>query len=316
MPSPEDLTRTENTVEQSIQTDTDELADFAYTPDALVIPAQQATETSHASEPQTEPFSYNSPPHRPVSYRSILNERRQNILQQKQIDADTRIDDATGARAVWRQVIHLRAENRYLRHELEEQQRELQQITQEYNNLQSSFDKEVAIIHNGYKQEIAHYQEHLQQLVDERDRLQEVSRQAEARYQELYHAFQTAVEEEVHKRLIDTANTASAAATAIETRITDAPTSSETPAGQGEILLQDAGRTERATPAGKAEDRYLLESLFLKHEIQVMAEQLRQARQQLDAERQKLAEMQYTARQQAELRQQTLQARIKARWKV
>jgi len=201
------------------------------------------------------------------------------------------------SKVAWRQVIHLREENRHLRFELEEQRAEMQRLVAEYNSLQARFDQEMAVVHSGYQQESEQYQSHLQELMDERDRLQTAQAQLERRYQDLYHSFQDAVEEEAHKMFTEAAQT-------LELSPDSAP-----------LFFQDAMKTLELQ-VRQQEDKHLVEALYLKREVQRMADILARERAQIEEERQRLLVMQSTARQQAELRLKTLQSRLGSRWKA
>ncbi|HZO71878.1 MAG TPA: hypothetical protein VFB60_06715 [Ktedonobacteraceae bacterium] len=228
--------------------------------------------------------------------RTALNGRRQQMLE-RDTDALPQITiDPPGARVAWRQVIHLREENRHLRFALEQQQLEMQRIFNEYSALQTTYDKEIAVVHKGYQQEIEQYQNHLREMMEERNRAQETYLQMEQRYQILYHTFQDAVEEEARKMVVEATQT-------IELSPESVPT-----------FLQDAVKTLEIR-AREVEDKHLLEALYLKGEVQRMVEELTAERKSLDEERQKLFIMQHTAREQAELHQKTLQSRLYARWK-
>jgi Fe2+ transport system protein B len=202
-----------------------------------------------------------------------------------------------GITNVRRQARLLREENKRLRSELYTRQSELQQLITNYNALQAEFDREVSVIHTGHQQDVEHYQIHLQELMEERNRLQEACIRLEQNYQELYHTFQDVVEEEINKRLTE-------ATYALQTSPDAVPP-----------ILQDVVRILKINYR-PAEEKHLIEALFLKCEVQAMAEQLQEERKQLADERQKLLSMQQTAREQAVLRQQTLKARLHARWKV
>lgn len=230
--------------------------------------------------------------------RSALTERRQNLLQQKQTDALPQLAAETpNAKLAWRQVVHLREENRRLRYEVQEQRAELQQLVSEYQSLQEKFDQEVAVIHSAHQQENEQYQTRLHELMNERNRLHDTHLSLEQRYQELYHSFQEAAEEEAHKLLSE------AAQTVILSHDT-------TP-----VLLQDVVKTVELQ-VRQEEDKHLVEALYLKREVQRIAEQLEQERQTIEQERQQLAALQLSISEQSALRHQTVESRLRARWKL
>lgn len=233
---------------------------------------------------------------RAADRRNALNGRRQQV-QYSDTDALPQITiEPPGARLAWRQVTHLREESKHLRFALAQQQVEMQRLIDEYNALQATYDNEIAVIHKGYQQEIEQYQSHLREMMEERNRVQETSLQQEQRYQVLYHTFQDAVEEEARKMVMEATQT-------IELSPEKVP-----------AFLQDAVKTMELH-ARELEDKHLLEALYLKGEVQRLAEELTQEQKQLEEEKQKLLIMQCTAREQAALRQKTLQARLYAHWK-
>lgn len=235
---------------------------------------------------------------RTLDRRTFLNERRQSRLQQKQTDALQAVPlENSNAKVAWSQVKHLREENRRLRFEMDEKRIELQRLITEYTALQGEFDKEIAVVHNGHQQEIEHYQKHLNEVMDERNRLHEEQITLEKRYQELYHSFQDAVEEEAQKKITDAAKT-----------LVESPESAP-------VLLQDIKKTVELQ-VRQVEDKHLLDTLYLKGDLQRMTEVIQQERQQIEEERQCLLALQNNAREQAQLRYKTLQERLRDRWRA
>ena len=235
---------------------------------------------------------------RNANHRSTPSERRQNILQQRQTDTLPSLAFETpNAKLAWRQVTQLREENRHLRFDLEVQRAEVQRLTSECDTLKSEFEREVAVIHNGQQQEIVQYQNHLQEMMDERNRLQEAQAGLEQRYQELSTALQNAVEEEVHKRVAN-----------LTREISLAP-------AQVPEVLQDAVK-ELERQAKEEGDKYLAEAVYLKREARRMINTLEQERRQLAKDRQEVYSWQHNMKEQAELRQRTLHDRLHARWRV
>jgi hypothetical protein len=132
----------------------------------------------------------NGSPTHPANRRDEAYERRQNILHHKQTDALTSFNnDAPKDKLARRQLVHLREENERLQKRLAE------------------YEQEITTIHNGHQQEVEDYQDHLQDVMDERNHLQEALQQMERRYQELYHSFQGAVEDEAQHMLAEAART-------------------------------------------------------------------------------------------------------------
>jgi hypothetical protein len=231
--------------------------------------------------------------------KSLVSERRQSILHQKQItDALPNLTpDTPNAKVAWRQVMQLREENRRLRFDLDEAQTELQRLVADYKALQAEFEREASIIHNGHQQEIEHYQNQLSEATIECDRLREAQQQLEQRYQDLYHSFQETVDEEARKMVSEATKT-----------LTLSPDSRP-------ALLQEMVETVESQ-VRRVEDKHLVEALYLKREVERMAEQMEQKQRQLDQELQNLLSMQLTVREQAKLRMKVLHSRLHARWTV
>ncbi|QBD83068.1 hypothetical protein EPA93_46745 [Ktedonosporobacter rubrisoli] len=242
-----------------------------------------AQETGALEQPATEPLE--SFP-RQNSRQGALSERRHSLRQQRQTEELPKITSTAptaGTRAAWKQVLHLREANRRLRDELETRKVE--------------FEKELLAIHKGHQQEIEYYQQHLQEAMNESNRLREVHLELELRYQELYHSFEDAVSMETQKRL----------AQATQTPGTNA---GETPA-----LEQEASQNS-GYQAKEEENKHLVEAMYLKREVQRMAELLESEQQQIEEERQHWLAMQATVREQAKLRYKTLHTRLGARWRA
>src|SRR5436190_14578054 len=111
-------------------------------------------------------------PLRTFDHRSVLSERRQSILHQKSSEKHTDFlpaltSEIPPSRMAWRQVILLREENRRLRAELETQHAELQRLAQ------TEYENELAVVHHGYQQEVELYQNHLRELMEERNSMQQ-----------------------------------------------------------------------------------------------------------------------------------------------
>jgi len=225
-------------------------------------------------------------PSRHMSRRDFLNERRQSILQQKHTDTllPVNTDTLTG-RNTWRPAKHLREENIRLRWEL--------------SNLQDRFEKEQAAIHSSYRQQIEEYQRHLRDLMEDHNRLQGAKLALEDRYQELYHNFQNAVEEEASKMITEAVRTVELAP-------------EHTP-----VLLRDARKTIELH-VRQTEDQHIAQALYLMREAQHKAQQLEQEldqeRRQMEAERQSLLNLQNSVRTQAKLRFESQRTRLRARW--
>ncbi|GAC1583846.1 MAG: hypothetical protein PVS3B3_20290 [Ktedonobacteraceae bacterium] len=243
---------------------------------------------------------------RTFDYRSAFSERRQHILHQKQSDketdslpamkADTIEHAIVHAKVVWRQVVQLREENRHLRSRLDDARNEMQRLLVAYAALQSEFEREVTVIHSGQLQELEQYQHHLQEVTNERNRLQEAYRHMEHRYQELYANFQASVDEEAERKLSDMAQT-----------LVLSPDQAST------LLSNDAMKTIELH-VNQLKTKQLVEAQYLTGELQRINVHLEQEQLQVEEERQKLLRMQNSVREQAELRRKTMQAHLRARW--
>jgi len=73
---------------------------------------------------------------------------------------------------------------------------------------------------------------------------------------------------------------------------------------------------EAQTHAQQAGDRHWNETLFLKRELQRIVVQFEREREQLNTQREQLAALQASVREHAIQREQTLDARLRARWRV
>lgn len=241
---------------------------------------------------------------RSFDHRSALAERRQQILQQKV--AEQRTDalpapavtlEPSGTKSAWRQVMQLREENRRLRFELEEVRGERERLVSAYNRIQTELDSDVAAVHTSYLQDIEQTQAQMREIIEERNRLRDAKQTVEVQYQDLSQSFQEAVEQEAYKLVKE-------ATQALEVSPDEAP-----------VLLHDTVKTLELR-AQQLEDKHMVETLYLKREVQRLAELLRKEQQQIEQERQNLIVMQYTVREQSELRRKTLQAHLYARWRA
>ncbi|GCE24765.1 hypothetical protein KDA_02490 [Dictyobacter alpinus] len=255
--------------------------------------SEEVTQTTEALEKLPRTFDH----------RSALNERRQHILQQKQqADKNTDALPALGTepstnRFAWRQMVMLREENRRLQANLDEVRSEVQRLNQEKAQLQSRFETDIAVIHDGQQQEISHYQTHLLELMDERNHLAEEYAALNAMQQDLLQSFEHTVAEQVQIHISEIAQT-----------LTD------TSAAIPEPLRQFVQAVEMKSRADG--DRYLAETIHLKREVERMAETLDEERRLLDEERQRVVALQFSISEQSHLRQKVMSQRLRARWKA
>src|SRR5579859_214256 len=291
MSQPEEITRPTEVIEEVART-TDDIGEIRQTTEEFEqLPQMNG---SFTQLPQTTEEFEQLP--RIDIRRKVTYGRRSAVRQQT--DALPQLSvDTTGVKSTWRQAVHLREENMRLRVELEETRSELRQMMHAYSARQAEHESEVRIIHHGQQQEIDQYQDHLRAMMEERNRIQEAYHRAEQRYQELYHSFQDAVEEEARKI------------------VAGAVQQLEQPSAEVPTLLQDVVKSLELHTT-QIENQHLMEALYLKSRIKQMVAQLDIERQQVEIEHQHLMAMQQTAREQAELRQKLLHQRFRARWKV
>jgi nucleoside-triphosphatase THEP1 len=219
---------------------------------------------------------------RPYNHREFLNERRRNILHQKQTDHLPSIDsEPLRGRIAWRQLIQLRVENKRLRWELVEA------------------SKDIETVQCNHQQEIGYYQTQLQNALASRDSLQAEHNELELRYQELYHAFQSAVEEKATKIVDEAART-------IELG------SEDLPAQVNDVMKTAKLRVRQVEDKSTAEALYLMRQTQRK--VNRLEHELMQEREQLALERQKLYNLQNSAREQAELRKRIVEQRLRAQY--
>src|SRR5579859_6586999 len=103
---------------------------------------------------------HTDPQLRSFDRRTLLAERRQSILQQKQTDALPRVTVETSNAKIMRQVVALREENRHLHIELDQWRAEAERLLAANKAIQAQFDQEVATVHSGTAQELEFYQKH------------------------------------------------------------------------------------------------------------------------------------------------------------
>jgi Fe2+ transport system protein B len=279
MPSPED--RISAGLSEDTPWITDEPAEVSQNTDALVIPEQQTEELLQffSEADQVTDTSGSHATQTQASMRPFLS------------------PESPFTQETWSLTAQLREENVHLHQKLTEQDQQLQQLIDDYTSLRREHERTIVTIHDGHQQDLEHYQIHLKEAIEERNRLQETCIRLEQNYQELYHTFQDIVEEELQKRLTEAAYT-------LQTSPDTAPP-----------ILQDAMRIF-GRRARQLEEKSLVETLYLKQELHLLATQLQEERQQLEQERQNLLAMHHTAREQVELHQKTAKARLHARWRA
>jgi len=237
-----------------------------------MLPPDDTTQTTGSSERTS----------RPHNRRDSLSERRQNILHQKQTDTLPVVNnEAPNGRIAWRQLIQRREENKRLRWELAE------------------LEKEIEAIHSSHQSEIEQYENHLQNMMEERDRLKESHYQLERRYQELYHDFHNTVEEEAQKMVQEAART-----------IVLSPESRPT-------MMNDAMRTVELH-FRQVEDERSADALYLMRQAQRKAKEMEQElaneRQQIAVERQNIQNLHNSIREQARLRKRVVEQHLRAQY--
>jgi hypothetical protein len=225
---------------------------------------------------------------RPFNRREAVNEKRHNLLQQKQTDTLPQVQAETlNNRIAWRQLIQLREENKRLRWLLAEAGRDAGNIAGQSNQHQA--------------QETEQYRERIGVLEAEQERLQEAYHQLEYRYQSLYHSFQSQVEEEAQRMVEDAART-----------IDFAPTSRT---GSFKDVMKTVELHVR-----QVEDKHTAEALYLmrqaQHKAAKLEQELAKEREQITLERQNLHTLQASVREQAELRKRIVEDRLQLQYTV
>ncbi|TMD68510.1 MAG: hypothetical protein E6I91_04400 [Chloroflexi bacterium] len=215
---------------------------------------------------------------RPYNYRNHVSERRQHILQQKQTDNLPQIaSQETHGKFVWRQYMQLREENKRL------------------HWIISKYIDEIDSMQNAHQEEVAFYKSQLDKLKTEQNRTIQDHLELERRYQELYHSFQSSVEEEAQNMVAEAART-------LELHTED-----------GVVMTNDAMKTVKLH-VRQIEEKHTAESLYLMRQAQKKAYQLEQElvneRLQIALERDSMQNQQNSLRQQTELRQQMAEDRL------
>jgi hypothetical protein len=230
-------------------------------------------------------------PHMP-GHRNISNGHHRHMLQEMQTDVLPALTPDTSAGVTWWQARQFREENEYLRPLLEQQRAEMRQLTSEYNDLKGEFDREIASIHHSHQQELAHYQQHLHNIMAEHNHLHNAYEELEDRYQELFHNFQECVEEEAQKKITEATQT-----------VLQSPK-------KASVLFPDLVKAIEQH-CRQEEDKSLAEALSLKREVFRIARLLEHEHQRLKAEYQQLLDQQDNIQEQSELHQKALQDRWK-----
>lgn len=221
-------------------------------------------------------------PSRTNSHRDVLNERRQSKLQQRQTDLLPALNgDTSSGKLAMRQVVQLREENRRLRAELAE------------------YERDIEAIHNSHKQETEQYQSHMREVMEERNRVQEAHLQLERRYQELYHSFQTAVEEEAQNMVAKATQT-------LELHPDERPDTRNDVMKTVELHIKEV------------EERHMTEAVYLMQQAQRKAlhveHELARERLKIKAERENVQAQQTVIREQAKAQQLALENRLRHQW--
>ncbi len=184
-----------------------------------------------------------------------------------------------------RQASHLRDENRRLHQEVDELQRRV-----------ALAEQEIATLHHAHPLEIEQYQGHLRELMEELNQKQQASQEMEQRYQELYHSFHDAVEEEAAKLVTEAAQT-----------MVLSP--DYTPP-----ILHDVVRTLEFQ-VKQTEDQSVAEIMALMRQAQrkneLLEQELAQERENLANERQKTYAEQKRIREQADLRYKMIETSLR-----
>ena len=223
---------------------------------------------------------------RAASRRERINEKRHRTT-----DMLTHSNGENG-KTVVRQ---LREENKRLRWELDE----LQHLIYQHKQTQAQLEQEIETTRLRHHDVIEQYVININEMIDERNQLQEDKQVLEQRYQELYHSFHDTVEEEAAKLVEEAART-----------LVLSP--EHTPA-----LLRDVAKTLEFQ-VKQTEDQHVAELLSLmrqaQHKAELLEEELANEREKIAAERKNLLVLQNSISQQAQLRYDTIRKHLQARW--
>ena len=217
---------------------------------------------------------------RTYNHRDYVSERRQQILQQRQTEDLPRISSQEAhGRIVWRQYMQLREENKRLRSDI------------------ARFAEEIDAIQHAHHQEIGQYESHIDTITAQLHRTTQDYLNFEKRYEELYHSFQSAVEEEAHNMLAEATRT-------LELHIDNRQTT-------------DALKTVELH-VKQVEEQHTAETLYLIRQAQNKANQLEreldQERQRIAAERESMQNQQNSWREQAGLRIHMKEEQLRAKF--
>jgi hypothetical protein len=224
---------------------------------------------------------------------------RQEILQEKRMRNTDYLPEVSGeassGRMSVRQITYLRDENRRLHKELEILQRRLA----EHRQTEAQLEKELETANSTRQAEIEQYQSNIRDMMSELNQKQEALADLERRYQDLYHSFHEAVEEEANKMVKEAAQT-----------LVLSP--EHTPP-----ILHDVMKTLEFQ-VKQTEDKHVAEVMALMRQAQRKAELLEQ---ELAREREKVAQdhqnilaLQNSIRQQAQLRYKLIETRLRSRF--
>ena len=226
-----------------------------------------------------------------VTRREIINEKRH-----RQTENLPRVNsEAPAGKIAVRQLAYLREENKRLRWDLED----MESLLSEQKNARAQLEKEIVAMRSNHQLEIEQYQDHLRDMMEERNQMQEMHADLERRYQDLYRSFHEKVEEEANNMVSEAART-----------LVLSP--DHTPP-----LLHDVVKALEFQ-VKQTEDQHVAEILRLMRQAQYKAQLLEQEiaseREKLDAERQNLITLQNSVREQAQLRYKVLGEQSRSRW--
>jgi len=192
-------------------------------------------------------------------------------------------------------LAQLRQENLRLHHELES----LQEQLEIYSSSMDLLDNEIETIHHVHQGEIEQYQQHLRDMMDERNQMQEVNQHWERRYQELYHSFQDAVEEEANKMVQEAAQT-----------LILSP--EHTPALLGDVVKTLEAQLKQTEDQRTAELLGVMRQALYKSEL--LEQEIARERDELAVERENLRLLRESVSQQARQRYHVERSGLRARW--
>ena len=228
---------------------------------------------------------------RVATRREIINEKKQ-----RQTDMLPKMNgDISNGKTAYRQIAHLREENKRIRWKLDEQQH----LIYQYRQAQAQLEQEIDSLNRNKQTVIEQYEMHLREAIEERNQLELDNQELKSLYIELDRSFHENVSEEAEKIVAEAASTI-------------VLTPEHTPP-----LLRDVAKTVELH-IKQSEDQHVAELLSLIRQAQYKAELLEQElaieRDKIAEERQNFFDQQTRISQQAQYRYSTMQQHLQYHW--